>query len=147
MNTCNPNTNPFDAFFKQFPTLVGFENVAKQLETMQKAVPNYPPYNIKKIDENKYVIELAVAGFGKQDIEVELKDKTLSIKGNVASDAGDNDPFFLYRGIANRAFTRNFTLADSVEIQNAELMNGMLKIFLEHLSPQLKSRKIDITEK
>jgi molecular chaperone IbpA len=147
MNTCNPNTNPFDAFFKQFPTLVGFDSVAKQLESMQKAVPNYPPYNIKKVGDNKYVIEMAVAGFGKQDIEVELKDKTLSIKGNVSSDAGNDDPFFLYRGIANRAFTRNFTLADSVEIQNAELMNGMLKIYLEHLAAESKARKIDIKEK
>lgn len=147
MNTCNPNTNPFDAFFKQFPTLVGFDSVAKQLESMQKAVPNYPPYNVKKIAENKYVIELAVAGFGKQDIEIELKDKTLSIKGNVSSDSGDNDPFYLWRGIANRAFTRNFTLADSVEIQNAELTNGMLKIYLENLAQQTKTRKIDITEK
>lgn len=147
MNSCNPNTNPFDAFFKQFPTLVGFDSVAKQLESMQKAVPNYPPYNVKKIAENKYVIELAVAGFGKQDIEVELKDKTLSIKGNVNSDSGDNDPFYLWRGIANRAFTRNFTLADSVEIQNAELTNGMLKIYLENFAMQTKARKIDVTEK
>lgn len=145
MNSCNPNTNPFDAIFKQFPTLVGFDSIAKQLDSMQKVVPNYPPYNIKKIDENKYVIELAVAGFGKQDIEIELKEKTLSVKGNITSADEENDPFYLYKGIATRAFTRNFTVADSVEIKNAELINGMLKIFIENL-PAV-SRKIDIQEK
>lgn len=136
----------FDTFFKQFPTLVGFDAMAKQLDT-QRAIQigSYPPYNVKKIDENKYVIELAVAGFGKQDIEVELKEKILSIKGNVSSDVKD-DPFYLYRGIANRAFTRQFTIADTVEIQNAELVNGMLKIWLENMTPAPKSRKIEIKE-
>ena len=135
----------FDTFFKQFPTMVGFDTMAKQLDDMQRKIATYPPYNVKKIDENKYVIELAVAGFGKQDIEVELKEKVLSIKGNVNSDAND-DPFYLYRGIANRAFTRQFTIADTVEIQNAELMNGMLKIWLENMTPAPKSRKIEIKE-
>jgi molecular chaperone IbpA len=139
----------FDAFFGQFPNLVGFDAIAKQLSEVQKAsmkAVNYPPYNVKKVDENKYVIELAVAGFGKQDIELELKDKVLSIKGNVNSDEKD-DPLYLYKGIANRAFTRQFTIADQVEIQNAELINGMLKIWLENVAPKPTSRKIDINEK
>lgn len=145
-------TNPvFDTFFKQFPTMVGFEGMAKQMDDMQKSfakvATNYPPYNVKKTAENKYVIELAVAGFGKQDIEVELKDKVLVVKGNVNSDADANDPFYIYKGIANRAFTRQFAIADNVEIQNAELINGMLKIWLESVIPDSKSRKIDITEK
>lgn len=138
----------FDTFFKQFPSTIGFDGMVKQLDDMQKSFAKtvtYPPYNVKKIDENKYVIELAVAGFGKQDIEVELKEKVLSIKGNVNSDQND-DPLYLYRGIANRAFTRQFTIADTVEIQNAELMNGMLKIWLENLTPAPKSRKIEVTE-
>jgi len=138
----------FDTFFKQFPATVGFDGMVKQLDDMQKSFAKavtYPPYNVKKIDENKYVIELAVAGFGKQDIEVELKEKVLSIKGNVNSDQND-DPLYLYKGIANRAFTRQFTIADTVEIQNAELVNGMLKIWLENLTPAPKSRKIEVTE-
>jgi len=138
----------FDTFFKQFPATVGFDGMVKQLDDMQKSFAKavtYPPYNVKKVDENKYVIELAVAGFGKQDIEVELKEKVLSIKGNVNSDQND-DPLYLYKGIANRAFTRQFTIADTVEIQNAELMNGMLKIWLENLTPAPKSRKIEVTE-
>jgi len=138
----------FDTFFKQFPATVGFDGMVKQLDDMQKSFAKavtYPPYNVKKIDENKYVIELAVAGFGKQDIEVELKEKVLSIKGNVNSDQND-DPLYLYKGIANRAFTRQFTIADTVEIQNAELMNGMLKIWLENMTPAPKSRKIEVTE-
>lgn len=138
----------FDTFFKQFPTMVGFDGMAKQMDDMQKSFAKavtYPPYNVKKIDENRYVIELAVAGFGKQDIEVELKEKVLSIKGNVNSDEKE-DPYYLYRGIANRAFTRQFTIADTVEIQNAELINGMLKIWLENMTPTPKSRKIEIKE-
>jgi len=138
----------FDTFFKQFPTMVGFDGMAKQMDDMQKSfakVVTYPPYNVKKTAENKYVIEMAVAGFGKQDIEVELKDKVLSIKGNVNSDQND-DPMYLYKGIANRAFTRQFTIADTVEIQNAELINGMLKIWLENMTPEPKSRKIEVKE-
>lgn len=134
------------SFPKQFNTTVGFEPILKRLaeitETMPK-IPTYPPYNIKKIDENKYVIEMAVAGFGKQDLELELQDGTLTVKGNVVSD----DSEYLYKGIAERAFTRQFTLADTVEIKNADLINGMLKIWLERFVPEEKKpKKINIGE-
>jgi molecular chaperone IbpA len=100
-------------------------------------IPTYPPYNIKKVDENKYVIEMAVAGFGKQDLELELQDGTLTIKGNVSSEDAD----YIYKGIAERAFTRQFTLADTVEVKNADLINGMLKIWLERFIPEEKKPK------
>lgn len=131
-----------------FPSTVGFDRVFDHLEnvhrSMSKVIPSYPPYNIKKVDDNKYVIELAVAGFGKQDLEMELKEGVLAIKGSTSSNDSDT---FLYKGIADRAFTRQFTLADTVEIQNAELINGMLKIWLENIIPdEKKPKKIDIKD-
>ena len=91
----------------------------------------YPPYNIKQVKDNKFVIEMAVAGFAQTDIEVTLEGNKLVIKGNTEdSEAPEN---FLYKGIANRNFTREFKLADKVEIENAELVNGMLKIGLANM--------------
>jgi len=130
---------------KQFNTTVGFEPLLKQMKTVAEnfpKIPTYPPYNIVKVAENKYVIEIAVAGFGKQDLEIELHDGKLTVKGNVESkDATD----YLFKGIADRAFTRQFTLADTVVVQNADLINGMLKIFLERFIPEEKKpKKINI---
>jgi molecular chaperone IbpA len=137
--------DPFD-FSKQFNTTIGFEPILKRLAEMSEAfpkVPTYPPFNIKKVDENKYILEMAVAGFGKQDIEIELEDGNLTVKGSVTSDEAD----YLYKGIAERAFTRQFTLADSVEVKNADLINGMLKIWLERFIPEEKQpKKIPIGE-
>ena len=132
----NVNYNPFN-LPKQFNTTIGFEPILKRLSEISESfpkIPTYPPYNIKKVDENKYVIEIAVAGFGKQDIEVELQDGTLTVRGNVSSEEAD----YIYKGIAERAFTRQFTLADTVEVKNADLINGMLKIWLERFIPEEK---------
>lgn len=145
-----------NSFAKSFlPTTIGFDEAFKNLEsvtrTIQKAVPSYPPYNIKKVSENKYVIELAVAGFGKQDLEMELNEGVLSIKGRTSLDTLTKDGVeqtYLYKGIADRAFTRQFTLADTIEIKNAELINGMLKVWLENIIPDHKKpKKIDIVDK
>jgi molecular chaperone IbpA len=139
------NYDPF-SFAKQFNTTIGFEPILKRLAEMSEAmpkIPTYPPYNIKKLDENKYVIEMAVAGFGKQDLELELQDGTLTIKGNISTEDAD----YIYKGIAERAFTRQFTLADTVEVKNADLINGMLKIWLERFIPEEKKpKKINIGE-
>jgi molecular chaperone IbpA len=129
-------TSTFTPFFdmkRLDPFSIGFDKMFEQLvlET-SKTVPTYPPYNIKKVKDNKYVIEMAVAGFSQSDIEVTVEGNTLVVQGNV----NDNDPkdgTMLYQGIANRAFKRTWTLADKVEIQNAEMVNGMLKIWLENL--------------
>jgi len=121
--------------FKRFdPFTIGFTDVFEELEKVSKQVQKaatYPPYNIKRIDDSKYVIELAVAGFAKSDVEVTLEGNKLVVKG-VANDeeAPEN---YLFKGIANRGFTREFTLADKVEIENAELINGMLKIGLANM--------------
>ena len=128
---------------KQF---IGFDQMLERFqqaaEIMPK-IPTYPPYNIKKIDDEHFVIEMAVAGFGKTDLDIELKDDTLTISGS--HDADDKD--YIYQGIANRAFTRKFTLADTVVVKNAELVNGLLKIALERFIPEeKKAKKIDILD-
>ena len=136
-----------------FPDLsrnaIGFEQVVKRIGEIAEGlpkIPTYPPYNIRQIDENKYVIEIAVAGFGSQDIEVEILDNSLIIKGsaNVASYPSSE---YIFKGIADRSFTRKFSLADTVVVQNADLVNGMLKIFLERFIPESKkAKKIVINE-
>lgn len=135
-----------------FPNLsksaIGFDTVLKRLRDISDdmpKIPTYPPYNIRKISENKYVIEMAVAGFGKQDLEIEIQDDTLTIKGQTAVDSETVE--YIFKGIADRSFTRKFTLADSVQIQNAELINGLLKISLERFIPEEKKpRKINILD-
>jgi len=130
------------------PFTVGFGDT---LELMREAATiaaksvSYPPYNIKQVTENKYVIEMAVAGFSKSDIEMTLEGNKLVIK-SAAKDEDNGD--YLYRGIANRAFERAFTLADKVEIKDAEMINGMLKVWLENMvKTQDAIKKITIKEK
>jgi molecular chaperone IbpA len=148
----NHSFKDFDRFF------VGFDPIMKKIsdaaEQTVKLAQNYPPYNIKKIDDNKYVIEMAVAGFGKQDIEMELDGDKLVIKGNVKSgEPAEQDskgewtwPQVLYNGLAMRPFTRQFNLADNVEIRNAQLLNGILRIGLEAIVPESKKVKIEIQD-
>lgn len=138
---------------------VGFDKVAERMaaaaDQAQALASKYPPYNIKKIDENKYTIELAVAGFGKQDLEIEIVDDKLIIKGNTHSnepaEQGSNEvwgwPQVLYQGLAMRPFTRTFNLADNVEIRGASLLNGILKIALEAIIPEHKKpKKVEIVD-
>ena len=122
---------------------VGADRVMKRLaevadQTAQMMPVKYPPYNIKKVDDNRYVIELAVAGFGKTDIDIELQESKLTIRGlcDTAESTG-----YLYKGIAERGFKREFTLADNVEVKSSTLANGMLKIWLEAFIPEEKKPK------
>ena len=149
----NPFMKDFDRFFVGFDPMI--ERMARAAEQTAKLAQNYPPYNIKKIDENKYLIEMAVAGFGKQDLEIELVEDRLIIKGNVQSgEPAEQDsngewtwPAFLYQGLANRPFTRSFNLADNVEIRGASLLNGILKIALEAIIPEHKKpKKVEIQD-
>lgn len=127
----------FDRFFIGFED--HFNNIQKLHEDLTKNIPNYPPYNIRKNSENSYTIEIAVAGFGQQDIDIEMNDGKLIVRGNIANDTESND--FLFKGIANRAFTRTFALNDEIEVRDAEIFNGMLKIALERLIPEHKQPK------
>lgn len=106
---------------------------------------NYPPYNIVKNDDNNYVIEIAVAGFGKNNIEIEMANNVLTVKGSFEADEDRSGPQYIFKGIADRSFTRQFRLSDTVEVKNAELINGMLKLWLENIIPEhQKPKKIDI---
>ena len=132
-----------DKFFVGFDDQ--FNRLAKMHDDLTKNIPNYPPYNIKKTDENTYVIEMAVAGFAKQDIEIELADGKMIVKGNVHDDSANDT--FLFKGIAARNFTRTFALEDQVEVKDAEMLNGMLKVFLERIIPEHKKpKKIEVKE-
>jgi len=133
------------SFFKDFGRYgVGFDSLFDRINELHdevaKNIPNYPPYNIKKTDENTYVIEMAVAGFGKQDITIETEGDKLVIKGNVET-AEDDETQSLYQGLAFRPFTRAFTLNDQVEVKNAEMVNGLLKVALERIIPESKKPK------
>jgi len=129
-------TKDIDKFF------VGFDEQWNRLQKLHddvaKNIPNYPPYNIRKNDENHYTIEIAVAGFGQQDIDIEMSNGKLIIRGETKADESND---FLFKGIANRAFTRSFVLNDEIEVKDAEMFNGMLKIFLERLVPEEKKPK------
>lgn len=126
----------FDKFFVGFDEQ--FNRMQKMHDDITKSIPNYPPYNIKKIDDNKYAIEFAVAGFSKSEIEIELDGDKLIVRGIANDDSTSN---YLFKGIANRAFTRTFILNDHIEIKDAELFNGMLKIMLEAVIPEEKKPK------
>jgi molecular chaperone IbpA len=133
----------FDKFFVGFDDQ--FNRIAKMHDDLTKNIPNYPPYNIKKIGDSTYVIELAVAGFAKQDIEIELADGKMIVKGNVTTEEDDSN--FLFKGIAARNFTRTFALDDQIEIKNAEMFNGMLQVFLERIIPEHKKpKKIEVKD-
>lgn len=114
---------------------IGFDETLnafkKASESTSKAM-GYPPYNIKQIDENKYVIEMAVAGFAKSDIEILMDGNKLIIKGLTKENESQLETY-LYQGIANRAFERIFTINDKIEIKDAELTNGMLKVWLQNI--------------
>ena len=127
----------FDKFFVGFDEQ--FSKMQKLHDDITKNIPNYPPYNIRKTGENTYTIELAVAGFGQNEIDIEIDGGKLVVKGNVSSQ--DQEDNFLFKGIAARAFTRTFAIDDQIEVKDAELFNGMLKIVLERLIPEEKKPK------
>jgi molecular chaperone IbpA len=141
LSVFGPGFKDFDRFFVGFDDQ--FNRMAKMHDDLTKNIPNYPPYNIKKTGDNTYVIEIAVAGFARQDIEIELDGGNMVIKGSAKNEEEENN--FLYKGIANRNFTRTFALEDQIEIKDAEMFNGMLKVFLERIIPEHKKpKKIEI---
>lgn len=138
-NVLNVSSKDFDKFFVGFDEQ--FTQLAKTAQDLAKNVPSYPPFNIKKLNDNKYVIEVAVAGFSQSDVEITLEGNKLTIAGNTQDDS-DNE--FLFKGIANRAFTRTFALADKIEVESAEIVNGMLKIALDKIVDAQPVRKIEV---
>ena len=134
--------NLFDNFNQLTPYAVGFDRVFDQLN--QYVANNvqstgFPPYNIRKVGDYNYAIEMALAGFGKDDIEVEVADGTLSVR-SVKENSEDEST--LYRGISYRRFERKFTMADDIVVNDAGLENGMLTIDLERVVPEEKKPRL-----
>ena len=126
-----------NALSKQFdPFSIGFDRVLADIQEINdlasKQIQKYPPYNIKQVNDKKWVIEMAVAGFAKSDIELTLDGNKLVVSGSAKEDDSEAGTY-VHKGIANRDFSHTFKLADKVEIGNAELVNGMLKVWLESL--------------
>ena len=132
------------------PLTIGFDNVFDHFESLLDddfSVPssnNYPPYDIRKVGDNKYNIEAALAGFNKKDIEVVAKDNTLTIKSKKekTSNKKNGNGEVLHQGISKRYFERSFTIADDVKVIGAELKDGLLTVSIERLIPEEKKEKV-----
>jgi len=139
-------TNKALSIFNQLrPVTVGFDNVFDHFERMmddhnfnEMVRYNYPPYNIVKTGNFTYNIELALAGFSKKDIEINMEDGVLNIKSAVEATKDKDEDGVIHKGIAKRYFSKSFTIADDVEVKGAELKDGLLKVSLERIVPEHK---------
>lgn len=133
------NLSFFDKDFGRF--FVGFDEHINQIQRLHNDInkSNYPPYNIRKTSESLYSIELAVAGFSQEQIDIEVEGGKLHIRGNIDTTEGEDN--FIHRGIAARAFTRTFIIKEDIKVTGAELKNGMLTVILEHVIPEEKKPK------
>ncbi len=125
---------------------IGFDRMARLVETARAAAegPAYPPYNIEKTAEDAYVLTMAVAGFGPNDIELTVHENTLTVAGKAPQPQAEPGRL-LHRGIAGRAFERRFVLADHIVVEGAKLENGLLHVALKRQVPEaLKPRRIEI---
>ena len=130
-------------FAPLFRTAIGFDRLARLVDTLPQDANGYPPYNIEKTGEDAYRVTLAVAGFGADDIELTVKDNALLVTGKVAENAQKTE--FLHRGIAARTFSRRFVLADHMVVDGAELVNGLLHVALRREVPEsAKPRRVSI---
>ena len=133
MNRLSPLSNPL---------LLGFDEFERTLERISKASSDgYPPYNIERTGETRLRITLAVAGFSRDDLDIQLEDNQLTVSGRQAV---EDDRVYLHRGIATRMFKRSFVLADGVEVISASLDNGLLNIDVALPQPERNVRKIEI---
>jgi len=128
-----------------YRSTVGFDRLFSMLDGFDTAAPGYPPYNIERTGENDYRISVAVAGFGENDLSIEAKENTLTIKGEKQAKEEPNKSEVLYQGIAARAFERVFQLADHVQVKGASIENGLLHVDLVREIPEAKKpRQIPI---
>ena len=136
-NSLRPFSVGFDSIFDEFD---------RMLESTERYSSNYPPYNIKRINDTDYRIEVALAGYSKDDIEVELKDSALTVRNKTKEQTIDEKGNgVIHKGISTRQFERAFTISEDIKVKNAELKNGLLTIDLERIIPdEKKPRLIDI---
>ena len=126
----------FDDMFDQFENMLGNGNL-----TMHS---NYPPYNIRKTGKNNYAIEVALAGFNKNDVEVEFEDNLLTVRTKQVNklENTDTDGEIIHKGISQRQFARTFTIADDIKVNDAALKDGLLTISCERIIPEHKKKKL-----
>ncbi len=134
-NSLRPFSIGFDDMFDQFESILENGSLAVQ--------SNYPPYNIRKVGNDKYAIEVAIAGFNKDDVEVEYEDNLLTVKTKQfkKSEQKEGDEL-IHRGISQRSFARSFTIADDVKVNSAELKDGLLTISCEKIIPEIKKKRL-----
>ena len=126
---------------------VGFDRLFDMLENsnLSQAQENYPPFDLIKLGDNDYRIELAVAGFTPDEIDITAQQNVLIVSGRKSDETGEKGSDYIYRGIANRSFERRFALADHIQVRGADLKDGLLSIDLVREIPEaMKPRKIDI---
>jgi len=136
-NSLKPFSVGFDSIFEEFDRV---------LDSTERYNSNYPPYNICKLNDNDYKIEVALAGYSRDDIEIELKDNTLTVRNKTKEKVVNNESNgVIHKGISTRQFERSFTISEDIKVKNADLKNGLLRIDLERIVPEEKKpRLIDI---
>tara|TARA_B100000579_G_C22800952_1_gene839826 strand:- start:954 stop:1391 length:438 start_codon:yes stop_codon:yes gene_type:complete len=136
-NSLRPFSVGFDSIFEEFD---------RMLESTERYNSNYPPYNIHRLNDTDYKIEIALAGYSKDDIELELKENTLTVRNKTKEKViNENGNGVIHKGISTRQFERSFTISEDIKVKNAELKNGLLNIDLERIIPEeKKSRLIEI---
>ena len=133
-NSLKPFSIGFDDMFDQFESMLGNGGLTQS---------NYPPYDIRKSGQDKYAIELALAGFGKNDVEIEYEDKLLTVKTKKVDKTVKKDGNkIIHKGISQRSFSKSFTIADDVKVDGAELKDGLLTINCEKIVPEQKKKKL-----
>ena len=135
-NSLRPFSIGFDDMFDQFENMLGNGNLTLQ--------SNYPPYNIRKTGKDNYAIEVALAGFNKNDVEVEFEDNLLTVRTKPVSKSEENNVSgeIIHKGISQRQFARSFTIADDIKVISAQLRDGLLTISCEKIIPEHKKKKL-----
>ena len=135
-NSLRPFSIGFDNMFEQFENILGNGELSNQ--------PNFPPYNISKIGKDQYTIELAVAGYNKDNIELEFEDNLLTVRNKKIDKTVEKDDNgeILHKGISSRSFVKTFTISDDVKLVDAQLKDGLLKINLKKVALEQKKKKL-----
>jgi len=133
-NSLKPFSIGFDSMFDQFESMLDNGGMVQN---------NYPPYNIRKAGKDKYAIEVAVAGFNKDDVEVEFEDNFLTVRTKKVDKTVEKDgDEIIHKGISQRSFSRSFTIADDVKVNGAQLKDGLLTVTCEKIIPEQKKKKL-----
>jgi len=126
------------------PLFLGFDHFERTFDRLKKTSDGYPPYNIEQTGEDALRITLAVAGFSMDDLDIELENNQLTIRGHQKEDETAEGRIFIYRGIAGRQFQKSFVLADGIVVDGAYMDNGLLHIDMRRIQPESNARKIAI---